>query len=858
MGTESFDHGRGAHGDRAPVSTDEVQALNPTAEPDARPQTPSRTEPYGPTDPAVNARPPAEPYAPSEPAIDTPEPWSPSPRWRRFAVRLPLVLVGLTVLFNLWALHPNAYSTNFANDSSVHISMARWAELRISEGHLPFDGWFPYLDLGSPRFHHYQSLPAIATGAAGTVFGTDGVFHWLTYLLLALWPICVYASARLLEWDPWVAAAAAVVSPLLVSQPSLGYEWSSYTWGGYGLYTQLWGMWLMPFSWALTWRAVSGRGSYWPAALITALTIGAHLLTGYLSLLVIGVWVLIKPSQLLRRIGRAAIVGIGSLLAASWMLVPLLVDERWTTQDPFSRGNPAYDSFGGPRVLSWLVSGAIFDNNRFPVVTILAGLGLLVCVVRFRKDERARAILGAFLVSLLLFFGRPTMTFALKFLPGNGDLFLRRYIFGVHLAGIVMAGVGAAWLGGFLYRVVSRIRVPRAPRARAAVAWSVVAVVAIAMVTPAFVDRTGYAVRQFAWIGQQRDAENTDGADVRALVAKAQSLGPGRLFAGRGADWGTGYKVGFVPLDIELLYALTDAVGFNRPTWSLSSSVLHYFDASDPNHYRLFDIRYMIEPADAGPLVPSRKVETRGKYALFEVPNTMGYFEVVDAVTPVEADRTNLGTRMQSFLKSPLITDRRYPTVAFGGAPGAPVTVGPGEDLGSPGRVLGQSVHPDDGRFEATVELNRRALVVLKESFDPRWRVTVDGRVLDPVMVAPSFVGVELPAGRHVVTLEYAPYPEYWLLFLVSAASIVGLALLDRRRRRRRSERDSREADAPPPPDGPDRDGVPVAERVPAGAESPAGRAPPSGDGARKPTLGDRLRSGDQPPASTAAPTAPE
>jgi len=183
MGTD--DNGR--DGDRAPVSTDEAHALTPMPGPAAHPDdgTPTR---------ALTKS--AEPDAPPQPE---PEPWSPSPRWRRFAHRLPLILVGLTVLFDLWALHPNAYSTNFANDSSVHISMARWAELRISQGHLPFDGWFPYLDLGSSRFHHYQALPAIVTGAAGTVFGTDGVFHWLTYLLLALWPICVYASVRLLD-----------------------------------------------------------------------------------------------------------------------------------------------------------------------------------------------------------------------------------------------------------------------------------------------------------------------------------------------------------------------------------------------------------------------------------------------------------------------------------------------------------------------------------------------------------------------------------------------------------------------------------------------------------------------------------
>jgi hypothetical protein len=62
------------------------------------------------------------------------------------------------------------------------------------------------------------------------------------------------------------------------------------------------------------------------------------------------------------------------------------------------------------------------------------------------------------------------------------------------------------------------------------------------------------------------------------------------------------------------------------------------------------------------------------------------------------------------------------------------------------------------------------------------------------------------------------PYPRYWLLFLVSAGSIVGLALLDRRRRRK-------------------------ALATPAPAPVPAPDAGPEPD---------------QPPASTAAPTAPE
>jgi hypothetical protein len=289
--------------------------------------------------------------------------------------------------------------------------------------------------------------------------------------------------------------------------------------------------------------------------------------------------------------------------------------------------------------------------------------------------------------------------------------------------------------------------------------------------------------------------------------------------------------VGFVPNDIELLYSLTDAVGFNRPTWSLSSSVTHYFDSADPAQYRLFDVRYVIEPSTLGPLVPATKVMTRGRFALYEVPTAPGYFGVVDTIAPIEADRTDLGTQMQSFLRSALIGEGRYPTVAFAGSPGAPPTLKEGQSASGPaGKVLQETVDPENGRFGATVRLNRRAEVILRESFDPRWRVTVDGRTVPPQMIAPSFVGAEMGPGRHVIAIEYVPYPTYWLLFLVSIGSIVGLALIDRRRRRRHP--------------------VPVREPL---VREPATVVVPASSEARREPAPEA-----QPPASTAAPTAPE
>ena len=79
------------------------------------------------------------------------------------------------------------------------------------------------------------------------------------------------------------------------------------------------------------------------------MTIAVHLLTGYLALLSLGVLVLIRPSRLLRNLGRAAITGVGAVLIASWgSSCRSCWDWAFTVQDEFSRGKVFYDSFGEP------------------------------------------------------------------------------------------------------------------------------------------------------------------------------------------------------------------------------------------------------------------------------------------------------------------------------------------------------------------------------------------------------------------------------------------------------------------------------------------------------------------------------
>jgi uncharacterized membrane protein YfhO len=86
--------------------------------------------------------------------------------------------------------------------------------------------------------------------------------------------------------------------------------------------------------------------------------------------------------------------------------------------------------------------------------------------------------------------------------------------------------------------------------------------------------------------------------------------------------------------------------------------------------------------------------------------------------------------------------------------------------------------------------MRRPGIVMLKATYDPRWVATVDGERVETQMIAPSFVGVPVPAGEHTVQFTYEKYPYSWPLLVLGVLVLLGLAvaprLLDLRRTRNR------------------------------------------------------------------------
>jgi hypothetical protein len=690
--------------------------------------------------------------------------------------RAPWLFVAGACIFGLLTLSGELATVQPINDEAMHFEMVRWAVQQMHQGNVvPLDGWFPYLSLGNAQFSHYQSLPHLLTAYISLVFGSDSTERWAGYLLFALFPISVYAGSRLLGWSNWVAGGAALVSPLLVSVTGYGYESFSYTWLGNGLWSQEWGMYLLPLAWGLSWRAVhgTGRGKYALAALVVGLTIAMHFLTGYFALLSIGVFVIVVWRGLLPRIGRAALVFGGAALVAAWVVVPLITDSAYFNLSQFNQNTFWLNSWGAPQALAWIFTGKMFDSGRFPIVSLLVALGTIVCVIRARKDVRARALLGLMALSLVLFSGRPTFGLVLNLLPGNGDLFLSRYMMGVQLAGLILAGVGLAWAGE---RVVTLVRNWR-PSIRMVPLVAGLMGAAVLLTLPGWFDRAAYAANDAASVALQVDSDQTDGAALDVLINDIQARGGGRTYAGLPGNWGASYQIGQVPVYQYLADKSVDEVGFLLRTASLVDDNEAYFNQADPAQYQLYNVRYILMPSDMRPPVPATILASSGRHRLWLVATT-GYLQVVDTAGIVEANRADMAIQMQPYLSSPAFRQGALATVAYDGAaaatPTLPIGATPNVQAGTSTDVL---VQAEDGMFAGTVTANRTAAVVLKATFDPRWRVTVDGRAASPYMVVPGFVAVTVGPGSHSVVFQYIAYSHYPLLLGIGALTLLMLAL---------------------------------------------------------------------------------
>jgi hypothetical protein len=705
--------------------------------------------------------------------------------WERLVPRL---ILGFAVAFNLATLYPEAaIRVRYVNDGVLHLLALTHAIAAMAGGHDPTDSWLPGVALGFAWFHHYQHLPYVAPAAilfalnrlvGGALQVADG-FAWTGYLLLAAFPLSMYWSMRRLGFERLPAALAGLVASLLATDGLYGLDLGSYVWRGFGLYTQIWGMVLLPPALAHGYMTLrEGRG-YFPAAALIAATTLSHLAYGFIALATLPVLAaLLLPRLGVGRVaGRLALLLLPTVLATAYFLLPLALDGAYLNRSIWEAAFK-YDSFGHEWILGNLVRGNLFDFGRLPVLTVLAAVGLGVCIRNWR-DERYRFPVALAILWLLAYFGRATWGALLDLLPGSRDLPFHRLIGGIHLGGIMLMGIGLALpLAWALARRDARITV-------AAFAVAALALLPVYRERVAYLDFNAELMRtsQRAYAAEQRD--------LTALFQTLRALPPGRVYAGLAGYWGKEYRIGEVKMYGLLTDAGFDVLGFLYHALSLNAEVITLFDEQRPEQYELFNVRYVVAPRDRAFPDFVKPIGEFGRHRLYQV-DTSGYFALVGSDTTFVGNKTQFYPAASRWQNTDEPRVKQHPTLVLkGDAPGgqqafplaqADVLLPGGRLPDGParGEVLAETVEMD--RYSSRVAVERDSMLMLKVTYHPNWHAFVDGVETKTAMLMPSYLGVPIGPGMHEVRLEYRPQPWRAALMVLGLLALALTAAAERQR----------------------------------------------------------------------------
>ena len=259
----------------------------------------------------------------------------------------------------------------------------------------------------------------------------------------------------------------------------------------------------------------------------------------------------------------------------------------------------------------------------------------------------------------------------------------------------------------------------------------------------------------------------------------AASFDKGYLFTQRPQDWPA------LAMERGSLFGIPDVLGYNPVQlpryWTYiraTNSNPVFYNASvlglpSLQNVRLMGVRYVVVPRGVEAVPEGRIVAGADDYDLVQVYGWESRVSLVDTWTQVERP----GDALVGVL-DPTFDPAR--TAYVERDPGIPQTPD-----ATPGTATYREVTPEDVRISVTTA--DPALVVVRNSYDPRWSATVDGAPA-PVLATDYLVqGVAVPPGTHEIRLVYrdddiargmAAGGIVWLLLLAS----IGVAMLRERR----------------------------------------------------------------------------
>lgn len=697
--------------------------------------------------------------------------------WERM---LLAVLLFVPMLVSAFRLLPELTSpVPASNDLALHWQMVLGASREMAAWRNPLDFWMPQIELGYPQFLYYQNLPHLfVAGLHRLLFGLvelRTVFDGVRFLLLVCLPLTVYWSMRRMEFSARAATISAAASMLFANRSGFGLAFDGQLWIGRGLFTQLWAEHLSLIAMAGLYRLMrSGRGYTGTILALTALALSHFIWSYMMAMTGVMLWLLLSTREnWLANAVRLGTVGLLAIAMASYMLVPFA-----TSASTYLAMYPGVESPNarqlGP-MMRWL-SGRLMDEGRLPVLTVLTVFGA-VAAMRLRTRATRVALVGT-VAWLILYQIRPTEVNALgRFLRYDGHLVFR-FVGILDVFSMLLIGVAGEWIWRAIAdRRTGRVLEGEATATPRSVGGSVLAFVAVVVIlAPALVDR-------FAFFGLDGNAiRATEAAlvadpELTAVIDTMASQPGGRAYMGLASNGGKEWRVGPLIRAYDVLkFRGQPAIAPSYQGLSLNADFVEGFRDRDPAQWDLLDVRYLALPG-AAPVEPFMTPFFRtSRYAVYRVPTTgiATYGGIVERRRA--GSQLELLTGADAWSKSAAPAAKQFIRWDYRQKAGTLNATAP-----CPGGGRTLSERAEAGIIDLEVECPAASSLILKTTFHPNWRVTVDGQPVRSYMVSPAFIGIDLPAGKHVVAARYTMATDKWILLGFGAiVLVIVLVLRDR------------------------------------------------------------------------------
>ena len=719
-------------------------------------------------------------------AADPQSGWLYAPPMLLFSVLSPGAAIRALIVFNpllaglglFWFLRKEGLSRLFATAGGLCVAMLMTTSEMAIE--LPFAGflsWTTIVLVGASGYRHadrwsrrlaWMALAAFAWSQVASAHMSHGLV--MCSMLVAAYLIAVsVAAVRAGDIGPWPATgrvalflAVMPLASLAILIPRLAFIGSSSLHAGYDALGQ-------PARAAgqIQDRPIATNGVWaaWPLAYGVAP--GAYV--GAVMLLAV-------PFALRDRSRRALVWSVGACFALTWILMlNVIVTAGWfqrlMLRLPF--GDVYLHNPGRLRYLSMIA------------IPVLGAVGLQGLRDRPMEARSARRLLGGGVVVLLvlpLVFGAKPYRFillAVAMLIAVPALFWlatarKRWaafavvsVLGVELlASAIYSGM---YQGGTIYSGLESGDHPNlAPQV---------------MRYPDIPERD--FLRPTRFVDILRDQPDR----YLTYALPAANFDKGYLFTQRPQDWPA------LAMERGTLFQIPDVLGYNPVQlpryWTYIRSTNDnpvFYNASvigrpTLENARLMGVRYVIVPKGFPALPSGRIVASADDYDLVQVYGWEPRVSVLPTwtVAPSAPDALE-AIGAPGFDPSRSLVLERDPGMA-------PTSEG------QQGTAAYREASPVDARI--AVDAPVPSVVVVRNSYDPGWSATVDGRSV-PVLAADYLLqGVAVPAGRHTIRLTYrdpdvsrglASGTTVWFILL---AAIPTAALLERRRSARRPGADA-------------------------------------------------------------------